>query len=314
MKWLILILLLTVAAGSASAQSRAFRDRAPLFGGTATVIVYANTRAEATPSIDAALAEIRRVEELFDQSPLFDGPLPASVVPGSELGRVLNRALGWASTSAGAFDPTERALLAVWVRDDTLDALPSDAEIAEAQTRVGWRGLQFDLLSSELRSDRRGLELSHRVIGPAHALDAAAAILPADLPALISWSGGLYRAVAPPPGQTGWRVNIADPTEAGEFDSAVSLHHGAVGIAPVGDDFLVDPRTGVPAKLTTQAAVLAPDALDAGMLSNALFVLGPDQTETLMAGQPEAQAYLVFPVNAGHRILDVRWPALGQSP
>lgn len=314
MKWLILILLGTVITGSVSAQSRAFRDRTPLFGGTATVIVYANTRAEASPSIDSALAEIRRVEELFAQSPLFAGPLPASVIPGSELGRVLNRALGWASSSSGAFDPTEGALLAVWARYDSLDALPSDVEIAEAQTRVGWRGLQFDLLSSELRSDRGGLELSKRVLGPAYALDAAAAILSADLPALISWSGGLYRALAPPPGQTGWRVNIADPTEAGEFDSAVSLQSGAVSIAPVGNDPLIDPRTGMPANSTTQAAVLASSALDAGMLSNALMVLGPDQSETLLAGQPEVQARLVFPVTTGHRILALRWPAPGQFP
>lgn len=300
-------------AGSVSAQSRAFRDRTPLFGGTATVIVYAATRAEATPSIDLALAEIRRVEGLIGQSPLFDGPLPASVTPDPELGRLLNRALGWASTSEGAFDPTEGALLAVWAQDDSLGAMPSDAEVAEALANVGWRGLQFDLLSSELRSDRPGLELSHRVVGPAHALDAAAAILPDDLPALISWSGGLYRALAPPPGQIGWRVNIADPTEAGEFDSAVSLRSGAVGIAPGGDDFLVDPRTGMPGRVTTQAAVVAPTALDAGMLSNALFVLGPEQSETLLARHPEVRAYLVFPVTAGHRILAVRWPALLQA-
>ncbi|NNE70759.1 MAG: hypothetical protein HKN29_10415 [Rhodothermales bacterium] len=293
MRCLKLILISALIAGGVDAQSRAFRESIPLFGGTATVITYAPTRADAAPLIEQALAEMKGVETRMTESGLFDHPLPFVTSPDPEMARLINRALGWARTTGGAFDPTRVAA------DHTSRAAGS--------APADWRDLDFDLMTQELTARSDSIRLDSRVIGPAFALDAATAALDPSSPVLLSHSLGLYRAMAPPPGQAGWRVNISDPTESGDLDASVVLADAAYAVWSLADTGSAPPRNP---EGPLQACVIAAELVDAGLLSRALAILGPERAETLLASQPGVQARMVFSA-AVPQVLTVRWPGAG---
>ena len=99
----------------------------------------------------------------------------------------------------------------------------------------------------------------------------------------------------PPPGKSGWQIEIGSPPKI------VSLSHAAVSTS--GDTFqhlevngvryshIVDPRTGL--GLTNQqiVSVIAADSITADALATAISVLGPKKGEALAEHFPRTSVH-----------------------
>jgi len=96
------------------------------------------------------------------------------------------------------------------------------------------------------------------------------------------------RALGQPAGRPAWHIGLEDPRKPGSCWGSVALI--GRGIASSGDylrnitvngrryGHIVDPRTGWPVSNgCLQATVIAPSCLQAGVLSTAAFILGPDE-------------------------------------
>ncbi len=320
MRWIILILLLSLQA-DASGQQRPYRERRVVLDAEATVLVYAASRDDAQPFLDAAFTEMQRVESLLKESGLFHGEdIPYSTYVDEEVSRLLNRALGWASLSGGAYDPTAATLNQLWGADT-----PSpDSMVEAAQLRLGWQYVSLDILNSELRFEQPGMRLDPNTLGRGYALDAAAKVLSdsGSGPALLSIGSTTYRALDPPPGQIGWLINVNDPSDEGTLSSTVRLSHAALSTFPrrdmagsePGNTSFPDPRTGRPAVVSTQATVVTGDATDAAVLASMVFVLGPGPSEVVLADVPGVKAWIIHPAPDGHAVRAIRWPAPSQVP
>jgi hypothetical protein len=98
----------------------------------------------------------------------------------------------------------------LWRRARRKNELPSAELIAEMRARVGFRNLRLDparrtaeLLVPEMRLDVGS-------IGKAYAVDAALAVLKErGFPRALVGGSGDMAAGDPPPGQPGWRIEVA---------------------------------------------------------------------------------------------------------
>ena len=323
MRALLPLLILLLGASPALGQ-RPFRAQRDAMGTSATVLIYAETREAADPLFEVAFSEIERIEQLLSDyrdgselSRLNSATDPVTLDP--EMMRILNRALAWARDTGGAFDPTVGALMDARraASEDSVDggsagAGPSLPDIAARH--VGWQHVDLDLLTREFRWARAGVRLDPGAFGKGYALEAAASALreAGVSSALLEMGRSSYRAIGAPPRQSGWLIHLDDPTEGGTLTTSVLLNDEALStsgnLGPLGVHVL-DPRSGEPAEAALQVTVIAPDAMDADILSTALLVLGPDASRPVLAAVPRVRSWMLYEAETGTTVASTRWQA-----
>lgn len=104
-------------------------------------------------------------------------------------------------------------------------------------------------------------------------------------------------ALGSPPGQTGWRVHLRDPSH--RVDPYVMLKNGSVSTseqtAPslLGRDspgHIIDPSTGRPLETQFAVSVIAPTGTMSDGLSTTLLLLGPQQGKALVKRTSDVSA------------------------
>ena len=304
-------LLLGVFARAAELQRFAF-DKAEM-GLSFRVTLYAEDEAAAKAAADAAFERVAVLNSILSDydpdseiSRLSRTAGQGKVVPVSgDLWRVLERGQAMAARTDGAFDVTVGPLVNLWRRARRKNELPSAELIAEMRARVGYRNLRLDpsrrtaeLLVPEMRLDVGS-------IGKAYAVDAALVVLKQrGFPrALVGGSGDMV-AGDPPPGQPGWRIEVA-PLDTPNAPPPQIVYLKNRSIATSGDVFqrveiggkryshIVDPHTGL--GLTDHALVtaLAPDCFTANSFSTAVSVLGPERGLRFVEGTPDVSTLIV---------------------
>ncbi|HRI12137.1 MAG TPA: FAD:protein FMN transferase [Verrucomicrobiota bacterium] len=206
-----------------------------------------------------------------------------------DLAHVLTTAGEVSRRSTGAFDVTVGPEVQLWRRARRQRELPSPEVLARAREATGWTNLLLRHRASawEAQLVRPGMRLDLGGIAKGYALDEAAKVLRGrNLPRfLISGSGDMV-AGEPPPGESGWRI------EVGVFDVTnappprfVSLRN--VGLATSGDTFqraeiggvryshIVNPHTGIGLTDHRLVTVIARNGMIADALSTASSVLEP---------------------------------------
>lgn len=207
------------------------------------------------------------------------------------LAGVIRRGQELAAESAGAFDPTVGALVALWGFGPGADGprVPSPDAIDSARARAGWQRLEWD---GPRLLQPGGLVLDVSGIAKGHAVDAVAAWLDArGARAWLVGIGGELRARGRRPDGRPWRIALEPPDTAGGEGTGggptLALQDRA--LATSGDyrhyfrehgqirSHLIDPRTGAPARTgVASASVLAATTMDADALATAIVVLGPE--------------------------------------
>ena len=221
-----------------------------------------------------------------------------------DLWRVLSQAQEFSRRSNGAFDVTVGPMVQLWRRARRQRALPPPDQLTSARTAVGWQKLELDATHRTAKLLVPGMRLDLGAIAKGCALDAALAVLRSNgLPRALVNCGGDMAAGDPPPGRTGWRIEIAplNPTNAPPT-RFVSLANE--GLATSGDLYqrvilngvryshIVDPRTGVGLTDHSLVVVIAPDATTADALSTTVSVLGPEKGLSLVEATPGAAAHI----------------------
>jgi len=192
---------------------------------------------------------------------------------------VISAGLDIAARSGGAFDPAIGRLIDLWgfgPRPHT--QVPSDAEIAAAQSVSGWQRLAFDRQAGWLRQPG-GVALDLSGIAKGYAVDAVARLLlEQDVGHALVEIGGECLGLGVRPDLDPWWVDIETPPGTDIAPLRVALHDLAVATSGdyVRGHHTLDPRTGQPARAVTSLSVLHPSAMLADAWASALTVLGPD--------------------------------------
>ena len=287
-----------------------FRRSEYLLDDVVTLVLYGRDRGAVEEAAEAAFAEMRRLEGIFNRhdpsSELARVNREAHAAPlrvSPELFEVLRMSKEIHVSTSGAFDVTLGALIDLWDvvgRRERGEGPPGKEEILESLGRCGDEYLLLDEAEGTVFLAREGVILDLGGVAKGYAADAALRILrERGLGSGIIDMVSTMRVFGNKPREAGgpdWRVAVMHPREEGENLGILTLR-GDSALSTSGDyqrcfeyageryHHIFDPRTGYPARssmsctvLDTQAGERAGAEMDA--LSTALFVMGyPEAVE-----------------------------------
>lgn len=258
------------------------------------IVFYADDDSIAARAAEAAFNRIdtlnARLSDYRDDSELSLLPARASKqrkVISPDLWAVLSAAQQLARYSHGAFDITIGPLSRLWRRAFRRQTFPERERIEESKALVDYRQLELFPNDHSVLFHREGMRLDAGGIAKGYAVDQAMQVLDSFgiRRALIDGGGDLL-AGAPPPGRSGWRIQLPIVKADGELGtSTLLLAEGA--IATSGDTYrylewegeryshIIDPRSGLGVNHGALVTVQCPDCATADALASAVSVLGP---------------------------------------
>ena len=285
------------------------------------LVLDASRAAEARRAVGVLIDEVDATYSRFRDSELtrLNGRPREDVRVGPLLAQAIEVALRAAVTTDGAVDPTVgTALRAIGYDDDFARIAADGASLALRLVPIpGWRAVRFDRPTRTVRLPA-GVELDLGSTGKALAADlaAAAALRATGGGVLVSLGGDI--ATAGPAPEGGWRILVAEDSDApaGGPGEVIALNGGALATSStavrrwtrggVALHHLIDPATGQPAASPWRtASVAAPTCVDANTAATAVIVKGETGPDWL-AGR-RLPGRLVTTTGAVQRVAG--WPA-----
>ncbi|MBL6751809.1 MAG: FAD:protein FMN transferase [Nevskia sp.] len=254
-------------------------------------------QAQARRAIDAAAAEVRRIEAKYSRY-RADSVLSqinasagsgAAVAVDQETAGLLDFAASLHAQSGGLFDITSGVLRRAW--DFGAARLPAQAQIDALLPRVGWQRVRWDGPAAggrRIELPLAGMELDFGGIGKEYAADRAAAVLhQAGVRHGFVNLGGDIRIVGPRPGGVPWALGIQHPRRDDATIASVQLGEGALATSGDYERYfevpgeaggqrychILDPRSGWPVRHWRSVSVVAPLCLAAGALTTIAMLL-----------------------------------------
>jgi len=207
------------------------------------------------------------------------------------LAGLVKEALRTSEVSDGAFDVTVGPLVNLWgfgPGSGGSDTLPTDAEIARAKARVGYRKLSVRSDPPALRKSEPTLCLDFSAIAKGYGVDRLAELLDATgIADYLIEIGGELRGRGHNGQGLPWRIAVERPDPEGRtVHKILVLRSGAIATSGDYRNFFeqdgkryshtIDPKTGRPVThRLASVTVLAPRTTRADALATAFLVLGP---------------------------------------
>jgi thiamine biosynthesis lipoprotein len=268
------------------------------------ILVDADDEARARNAVDAAIADVHRIERKYSRYRADSVVSAINAAAGrheveidEETAALLRYADRCYALSGGRFDITSGVLRRAWDFRADPPRVPAQDEIDRLLPLIGWPAVTFD--GHRLRLPRAGMEIDFGGIAKEYAADRAATVL-ADrgvASALVNL-GGDVRALGARRNGEPWRIGIQHPrSPTGTAIASIDVADGAV--ATSGDyqrfidvggrrySHLVDPRTGWPVDAWQSISVMAPLAIVAGSLST-IAMLFAERASAFLAEQDVA--------------------------
>jgi thiamine biosynthesis lipoprotein len=296
-----IVLVLFVLGVPAAQQRQLLRleKTGEAMGSAFTVEVYGENRIEMEAAVDAAIDEVRRLDEMLSNyktgsewSGVNRQAAKAPVEVSRSLFEVLSACDGYSRASEGAFDITVGPLMKVWGFYKGSGHLPHRAEVAAAMAKVGYRHVKLDPRTRMVRFDREGVELDPGGIGKGYAVDRMVEVLKKKgvRNALVAGSGSsIYGMGAPPAEPRGWHIEIKDPRDSARTVTDLYLKDMSMSTSGSYEKFfraegrtyahIMDPRTGYPAQGSLSVSVVAPRTIDSEAWAKPYFINGGQWAE-----------------------------------
>jgi FAD:protein FMN transferase len=264
-----------------------------------TVELFADTNAQAESAANAAIEEVRRIENKYSRYREDSVVTRINQASGEgngadwteideETAQLLDFADSCYQQSDGLFDITSGVLRRVW--DFKSGRLPSKQAIDALLPLVGWQHVNRKTNAIQLTRD--GMEIDFGGFGKEYAADRAAAVLLThgmthgfvDL-------GGDVVVTGPQFGGAPWALGIRHPRRDGSTLDTVAITSGAVATSGDYERFMevdgvryahiLDPRSGWPVTGLQSVSVFAPSCLVAGAITTIAMLKGDDGTDWL---------------------------------
>jgi thiamine biosynthesis lipoprotein len=205
-------------------------------------------------------------------------------------------------TTHGVFDPTSLPLSRLWDYNAPPTEMPSADEVEQARALVSWKRVIRDSGSIFLPTPGMALDLGG--IGKEYAVDQVMqmALAQGFQDVLVDFGHDL-RVHGKPPEGGAWRIGLEKADDPGQCWGGVAVSDRAVctsgdyvrRVIIHGRTFghVVDPRTGYPVSHGVRSvSVIAPTCTEAGMLSTASFIMGPDDGLAFLDAYYQAEGCL----------------------
>jgi thiamine biosynthesis lipoprotein len=295
------------------AEAKLLRWEGTTLGAPSTIQLFHQDEAKAQAAIDAAMAELARLEAIFsvyraDSSITQlnrDGVLEKAPV---ELMEMLGRALDLARISGGTYDPTIQPVWQAYFQHFTQSkpdaAGPSADVLAAAMAKVDWRAVEIDRANGRIRFTKPGTTITLNSGAQGYITDKVADVLRAHGFSQMLVDMGEPRALSTKPDGSAWRIGIANPadpdravTELDVVDKCVSTSGGYGTLFDDAGKFthLIDAKTGKTAPAMLGVSVVAEKASVADGLSTTMLLAAPSDRQRILREAGGLMAIYVTP-------------------
>lgn len=291
-----LLFLLCSACAPPKTEERIFRKSTVLMDTLVTITVVAENGRQAEDAMDAAFAELRRLEKLISfwdpKSEIsamgrMSGIRPVKVSP--ETLDLVEHALYTSAQTDGAFDCTIGPEIRLW--DFKKKIKPTPEAVRAALPLVGYKKVIVDKEHSTVFLKEKGMSFDTGGIAKGWAAERAANVLRKHgiKAALVALAGDIYGYGRKPDGH-GWMVGVRAPRPSADGRQGLLARVEIIdnGISTSGDyerafiengvryHHILDPKTGYPAMGFESVTIIAPHGVLADGFCK-IFVMGPEK-------------------------------------
>lgn len=265
------------------------------------IVVFSPSEQEAVSAASSAFDRIAELEQVLSDyretseiARLVRQPHGEWHPVSTDLAAVLRASWEVWEASEGAFDPAIGPLTRLWRETRRSGTAPDPAVLSEALDRSGLHWFEIDAHADRVRFAKSGLGLDFGGIGKGWAADEAMRFLRSVgiKSALIDFGGDVLVG-DPPPGRSGWSVEVMD--DSGRMVTIETTNRAVaasgdleqfVEIDGVRSAHILHPQTGTGIPGPIASAVIADQAWLADALASAACVLGPEHVDTLRRAYP----------------------------
>lgn len=262
-------------------------------------------------AIDAAYAEIDRIEALISEwresSKVSEINRQAGVAPvevPKELANLVRRSLKVSALTDGAFDITFHTVGRLWNFKSHSAPVPAKEAIAAALVDTGYRHVVLDEKKSTVFLDRKGTRIGFGAIGKGYAANRAVFVLKEHgvTGGVVNAGGDLVVFGTQENGRP-WRIGIANPLDRDKTFAWLDTTEQAVVTSGDYENYIevdgrrlshiLDPRTGWPVEELRSVTIVCPDGELADALATGVSVLGVEKGLALVDRLNGVEAMLV---------------------
>ena len=289
-----------------------------VMGTFARVIAVAADSNTAKQCIEAAFAEITKIDKLMSDyksdseiSELNRDGFVRAVKVSKSTYEVLQRSVEFGKLTGGAFDVTVGPLVDLWHLAGAANVVPSEAELQQACSKVGYDKLILDANEMSVRFAVEGMRIDLGAIAKGYAIDKAVEAMQKGraIGGMVEIGGDIRCFGAPPAGKERWRIGLQDSRrideEISEGKVLLVLELTDAGVATSGDyqrfvviegkkySHIIDTKTGCTSDELTSVTIISQNATDADALATAVSVMGQQKGLELIESLPETEAILI---------------------
>ena len=293
---------LPIAAGRRLARGAVVRRTMPVMGTLAEFAVVHRDPAVAHAAIDAAMAELTRVERTMTRftttSFIGRANLEAASAPvpvDAPTALVVAEALRWAAATGGAFDPAVGGIVRRWDVTHRHEPPPADA-LAPLAGRHLHRAVEVGAHRGAhvLRYHDRDVSLDLGAIAKGYGVDRAVDALRRHgiRQAVVDVGGDLYALGESNDGEP-WRIGIQHPADARALVGTIEVRDAAIATSGTYLQYfrwrgaryhhLMDPATAAPRETRTRSLTIRADScMHADVAATALYGMSVDEGNALL--------------------------------
>lgn len=264
-----------------------------LMGNRFEFTAVAGDENEGNEAIDAAIAEVSRIERLlttFDESSQTcqinraAGTAPIRV--DQEVIALIQRAQKISEITDGAFDISYGSIdKRLWNFDQQMTSLPDKATALASVALIDYRNVELDEQASTVLLKNKGMRIGFGGIGKGYAADRAKHVMQQQgiASGIVNAAGDLITWGVQPNGKP-WTVGIADPSQTNQPFSALQISNMAIATSGNYEKFAtiggkryshtIDPKTGLPVSGVKSVSIICPSAELADALATPVVVMG----------------------------------------
>ncbi|MEY2869025.1 MAG: hypothetical protein RIR01_1505 [Bacteroidota bacterium] len=272
---------------------RVFSQSLKLMGNNFTISVVADNESFAQENINLAIAEIRRIEQLFttynnnSQTNLINqnaGIKP--IVVDKEVFDLIERSIGISKITQGAFDISYGSIdKSLWNFDKTMTSLPSAEQAKKMVYLINYNNILLDKEDCSVFLKEKGMRIGFGGIGKGYAAEMAKNILIKNnvVSGIINASGDLTTWGVQPNGKP-WTIGIANPDLPAAAFSYIEISNKAVATSGNYEKFImidgkkyshtIDPKTGLPISGIKSVSIISSNAEFADAMATPIAIMG----------------------------------------
>ena len=308
---LLICLTVLVSALPRAAHAEWHKRTDTVMGTRIYVELWDTDAAHGEASIDAVMAEMRRIDDLMSHykpesqlSQINQHAADAPVVVDKELFDLIKLSTHYSEITEGAFDITYASV--GYLYNYPHHIRPTEEQIKAALPAVNWRNMKFDDAHHSVFFEHKGMRIDVGGIGKGYAVDRGIEILQKrGIQHAVVTAGGDSRIIGRSHGASAWLVAIRHPDDPNKVVTRIPLSDAAMSTSGDYERYfdengvryhhIIDPRTGHSASKVRSATIIGPTATQTDGMSKTAFVLGAEKALEIINRMPEYDAVFVKP-------------------